>query len=76
MLPKDIGSQFPEPVTMTLFGKKDLCRCHSVRDLEERFYCIVWAGGKCSHLCPYKKEAGRREDPVIDDGGTGWSDME
>lgn len=58
--PKDTSMpSFLETVNVPLFGKRGLCRCNQVNDLERRRYSwIIQVSPNCKDKCPCQKEAG------------------
>lgn len=71
MAPKGIRYQSLEPVNVTLYGKKGLCRHDGVKDFEMvRLSWIIQVSPKCGNIYLYRREGGRgRSDP--DRGGEG-----
>ena len=58
--PKDTSmSSFLGTVNVPLFGKRGLCRCNQVNDLERRRYSwIIQVSPNCKDKCPCQKEVG------------------
>lgn len=59
------ASQFPEPVTVTLHGKRDVVNVTQLRTLRWGDYPALSRQAGCHHRCPYKAAEGsesRREN--------------
>lgn len=59
MAPKGIRYQSLEPVNVTLYGKKGLCRHDEVKDLEMvRLSWIIQVSPKCGNIYLYRRAGG------------------